>query len=128
MPLTYIGRRISGNKLVHSFKGEGQTVHFPKAKASNFIGARIGHIYDVGEKLSTRVIWKDIEVGQVSDDKKVDLQVAEAADLALWSQRKVKPREELEDIILQLRNARDRLTPQARGGFDSWVLQKLRGG
>lgn len=124
--LTYIGRRLQGGKLKHSFRQEdGSIVFYPKAPASTFAGARIGRTYNVGPRFPS--IWASVEVDRLPDAECVRWQAADRAAYETKAERAGSSLPELDAAITALREARAVLPHGQRRGFDVWLLKKIVG-
>lgn len=123
--ITYMGRRIEGGKLQHLFLGEDETSHFyPKAKSGVFRGCEIGATYEIGEHFPG--IWQQCMVNQERHVKALDWEVADRAASAKYREMKKSPTPELDNIVSQLRTARDAMPARLRGSFDAWLLNQIR--
>lgn len=124
--LTYVGRRLQGSVLRHTFREEdGTQIFYPKVKrASAYWGLQIGGIYDVPEGWPTS--WSSIRSDRASQE---DIDRWEAQDRAaelVDRDRKLKRTSDLEAVLDRLRKARASIPPQQRVAFDAWVLSSIK--
>lgn len=125
----YCGRRIYDGKLHHFFADAATPANYQyywkKAKAAAFLGCRIGHIYNF-EDGKMPATWES--QGKVDEELRLELQAADQAAASRANMMKLKPAEELEDLVRKLAQARGRLSGPQAAAFDAWVLSRLRQG
>lgn len=126
----YIGRRrlSKGGKLVHAFREEGASeenfIYYGKAKASTFASCQIGTIYEIEDGKPFPAFWPNAKVGMVSEADAWAFEVADR-DAELRS-RKVESSPKLNNLVADLRAARQQIPHTRRATFDAWLLNAIR--
>lgn len=131
----YIGQRmVSGkSKLHHAFVEQFPTdegvvtrrefTYWPNAKTSRFYGCQIGKIYRIDAALPE--IWSAVVVGEADEETRLRLQVETKHETLRKNDTKLVVDPELQDLIVKLRVARDRIPYGKRLNFAVWLLREL---
>lgn len=122
----YIGRRIEGSKLFHSFADADDTeaqFFYPKARATAFKGAIIGRQYELGGGIPS--LWRSADTGAEPHPKAAAWQAQDVADAEHHRQKSIKPNPELLAAVDVIAKARASTSFASRVAFDAWLLSKI---
>lgn len=137
--IVYAGRRVNqelfyvveSQSILEPADSLGNMLTFKKSKTIK--GYRIGHIYEIEHDESTYRFGTTVWQREFTDTNLVRIwQAAYQADRSLAQAKAIERREATNDSALLhnvdvLRTAYRTLAPSQRLGFETWILNKLRG-
>ena len=121
----YMGKRLEGSALRHTFKGmDGGVWYFTNAKDNRFFGCVIGRQYDLGEDNQIPRNWVDANTGVVHPDA-AEWQARARTDLEYYKTKSKEVAPEIKEAIEALRSACRGMSSNDRSKFLAYLISQF---